>query len=215
MGEGGCVLTNQPLLKTIVESFRDWGRDCWCEPGRDNTCGRRFDWQLGGLPACYDHKYTYSHIGYNLKLTDIQAAIGVEQLKKLPAFVERRKENFRAFSAGFAGWESAFVLPRATEGSDPAWFAFPVAVREGAGFTRTELTGYLAGRRIETRNLFAGNILRQPAYRDIPHRVAEGGLGTTDDVMERAFFLGTYPGLDRARIDYVLETIDAFLKGSR
>jgi CDP-6-deoxy-D-xylo-4-hexulose-3-dehydrase len=215
MGEGGCVFTNDPILARAARSFRDWGRDCFCSGGESDSCGRRYTGRFGSLPDGYDHKYVYSHVGYNLKATDIQAAIGVEQLKKLPGFIERRKANFDAWNAGFAGWEGFFVLPRATPGSDPSWFAYPVTVGDGAGFTRTELTRYLGERRIETRNLFAGNILRQPAYRDIAHRVAPGGLRTTDAVMESAFFLGTYPGLDRVRIDYVLAAIDDFLKGSR
>jgi CDP-4-dehydro-6-deoxyglucose reductase, E1 len=215
LGEGGCVFTSDPILARATRSLRDWGRDCFCEGGGSDSCGRRFSGRFGALPEGYDHKYVYSHIGYNLKITDIQAAIGVEQLKKLPGFIERRKANFRAWEAGFGRFGDAFVLPRATPGSDPAWFAYPVAVGDGAGFTRTELVRYLSARRIETRNLFAGNILRQPAYLGIAHRVAPGGLGTTDEAMERVFFLGTYPGLDAAQIDYVLAAIRDFLEGSR
>jgi len=160
MGEGGCVLTNKPLLTTLVESFRDWGRDCWCEPGKQNTCGKRFEWELGELPCGYDHKYTYSHIGYNLKMTDLQAAVGVAQLPKLPAFIEQRKANFRALWEGLRDLEEFFQLPEATPGSDPSWFGFPIAVRAGAPFTRNDVIEYLEGRNIATRLLFAGNLVR-------------------------------------------------------
>ncbi len=172
MGEGGCVLTEKPLLKTLVESFRDWGRDCWCDPGQANTCGKRFEWELGGLPCGYDHKYTYSHIGYNLKLTDLQAAVGVTQLEKLPGFVEQRKANFRALREGLAGLEEFFILPQATPGSDPSWFGFPIAVRPGGPLTRSAVIERLEERRIATRLLFAGNLTRQPAYQNVRYRIA-------------------------------------------
>jgi len=202
-GEGGAVLSDKPLLKTIVESFRDWGRDCWCEPGKDNTCGKRFDWELGGLPCGYDHKYTYSHIGYNLKMTDMQAAVGVTQLRKLPGFIERRRANFRALREGLAGMEEFFVLPEPTPNSEPSWFGFPIAVRPGAPFSRNDVTGYLEARKIGTRLLFGGNLARQPAYANVPHRIA-GPLTQTDFVMNNVFWVGVYPGLTAAMLDYVL-----------
>ena len=205
MGEGGCVLTDKPLLKTLVESFRDWGRDCWCDPGKENTCGKRFDWQLGELPCGYDHKYTYSHIGYNLKLTDMQAAVGLSQLDKLPAFIERRRENFRTLYDGLREMEEFLILPEATPGSDPSWFGFPLAVRPGAPFTRNELIRYLEERTIATRLLFGGNLTRQPAYQDVKFRVA-GTLERTDFVMDNVFWIGLYPGLTAAMLEYVVET---------
>ena len=211
MGEGGCVFTSDELLARAARSLRDWGRDCYCAGGESDTCGKRFTGQYGDLPKGYDHKYVYSHIGYNLKVTDMQAAIGVEQLKKLPAFIAARKANFVAWEKGFGRFGDSFILPRATEGSDPAWFAYPVTVAEGAGFTRTELVTYLNNRRIETRNLFGGNLLRQPAYQGIAHRVAPGGLSRTDRIMNDTFILGTYPGLSREQIDYTLSTIGDFL----
>jgi CDP-6-deoxy-D-xylo-4-hexulose-3-dehydrase len=211
MGEGGCVFTKDEILARAARSIRDWGRDCYCSGGESNTCGKRFSGQYGSLPKGYDHKYVYSHIGYNLKVTDMQAAIGVEQLKKLPEFIRRRKENFRLWTEGFSKWSELFVLPHATEGSDPSWFAFPVTVRTAAPFTRTELTDYLNNHLVETRNLFGGNLLRQPAYQGIAHRVAPGGLSRTDQIMNDSFFLGAYPGLTKEQIDYTLRVIDAFI----
>ena len=209
MGEGGCVLTNQPLLRTLVESFRDWGRDCWCAPGKENTCGKRFDWQLGALPHGYDHKYIYSHVGYNLKATDMQAAVGVAQLKKLPAFIEARKRNFAYLKTGLKdkNVEEHFVLPEATPNSDPSWFGFPLLVRETAPFSRNALIEFLYGRKIATRQLFGGNLVRQPAYADLNYRVV-GELAASDRVMNGTFWLGVYPGLTPAMLDYVLETIN-------
>jgi len=212
MGEGGCVFTNDELLARASRAIRDWGRDCYCAGGESNTCGKRFTGQYGTLPKGYDHKYVYSHIGYNLKVTDIQAAIGVEQLKKLPTFIARRKENFVLWTEGFKAFSKHFILPTAIEGSDPSWFAFPVTVAQNAGFTRTELTDYLNNHKVETRNLFGGNLLRQPAYLDIAHRVAPDGLETTDRIMNDTFFLGTYPGLTKEQIGYVLAMIADFLK---
>jgi len=210
MGEGGCVLTERPLLRTLVESFRDWGRDCWCEPGKDNTCGKRFDWQLGDLPCGYDHKYTYSHIGYNLKLTDMQAAVGVAQLRKLPAFIESRRANFRLLRDGLKEVEEFFVLPEATPGSDPSWFGFPLAVRPGAPFNRDRIVRHLEGNRIATRLLFAGNLVRQPAYRDVEHRVA-GSLDNSDFVMNRVFWIGLYPGITEAMVQYMTGSFKSFV----
>jgi CDP-4-dehydro-6-deoxyglucose reductase, E1 len=206
MGEGGCVLSGQPLLKTLVESFRDWGRDCWCEPGDQNTCGKRFDWQLGGLPHGYDHKYIYSHIGYNLKATDLQAAVGVAQLTKLPGFIDARRRNFQTLYDGLKPLEEFFILPKATPGADPSWFGFPIAVRPGAPFTRAEVVRFLEGKKIATRSLFGGNLVRQPAYAEVPHRVV-GDLANADFAMERVFWIGVYPGLTPAMIDYMLDSL--------
>jgi CDP-6-deoxy-D-xylo-4-hexulose-3-dehydrase len=206
MGEGGAVLTDRPYLKKLAESFRDWGRDCWCAPGADNTCGKRFDWQLGELPPGYDHKYIYSHIGYNLKVTDMQAALGVAQMGKVDGFVAARRRNFSRLQEGLRPLEEFFVLPEATPGSDPSWFGFPIAVRPGAPFGRAEAVRHLNERRIATRQVFAGNLLRQPAYRDVAHRRI-GDLPNTDFVMNQAFWVGVYPGLDDAMIDYM---VDAF-----
>ena len=214
MGEGGAVLTDDDDLARAVRSIRDWGRDCYCAGGENNTCGKRFSGQYGTLPAGYDHKYVYSHIGYNLKVTDMQAAIGVEQLKKLDGFIEKRKENFMLWTEGFRQWEDRFILPFAIEGADPAWFAYPVTVKEDAGFTRTELTDYLAQNLVETRNIFGGNLLRQPAYLDIKKRVV-GELPVTDIIMNRSFFLGTFPGLTKEKIDYTLSVIKKFLEEKR
>ena len=171
MGEGGCVLTKSPILKKIVESYRDWGRDCWCAPGETNTCGKRFDWQLGDLPCGYDHKYIYSHIGYNLKMTDMQAAVGVAQLEKLPKFTEIRKQNYQHLYDGLKQFEDVLILPEATPNSDPSWFGFLVTVRPDAPFSRNELVRYLEENHIATRQLFGGNLIRQPAYQNINHRV--------------------------------------------
>jgi CDP-4-dehydro-6-deoxyglucose reductase, E1 len=213
-GEGGCVLTNRPGLRRLVESFRDWGRDCWCEPGAENTCGKRFDWQLGALPHGYDHKYTYSHVGYNLKMTDLQAAVGVAQLRKLPRFVEARRRNWLRLRSGFAALEDVFVLPKATPNSDPSWFGFALTVRDGAPFSRTEIVRHLEQCGIGTRQLFGGNLTRQPAYADVPQRVV-GALTNTDDVMERSFWIGVYPGITEDMIDYVLERVATFVRGRR
>jgi CDP-6-deoxy-D-xylo-4-hexulose-3-dehydrase len=207
MGEGGCVLTDKPLMRTLVESFRDWGRDCWCATGNENTCGKRFDWQLGDLPHGYDHKYIYSHVGYNLKATDMQAAVGVAQLKKLPAFIEARKRNFAYLKAGLKDAGEHFVLPEATPNSDPSWFGFPLLQRETAPFSRNALMEFLNGRKIGTRQLFGGNLVRQPAYTDLNYRVV-GDLLASDRVMNGAFWIGVYPGLTPAMLDYVLETIN-------
>jgi CDP-6-deoxy-D-xylo-4-hexulose-3-dehydrase len=209
MGEGGCVLTNAPKMKTILESFRDWGRDCWCEPGKENTCGKRFDWQLGELPHGYDHKYIYSHIGYNLKATDMQAAVGVAQLQKLPQFIERRRHNWQRLYDGLSELSHVFVMPRATSHSDPSWFGFALTVRPDAPFTRRELVQWLDARRIATRQLFAGNLLRQPAYRDLPHRVV-GELTNTDVVMQGTFWMGVYPGISDVMVDYVVDSLRLF-----
>jgi len=212
MGEGGAVLTNSPLLKKLVVSFRDWGRDCWCEPGKDDTCGKRFDWQLGDLPYGYDHKYIYSRIGYNLKLTDMQAAVGVAQLKKLLAFIEKRRENFRFLYDGLKDLGEFFILPEATPDSNPSWFGFPLAVRPEAPFTRNKVVRYLESHKIATRLLFGGNLVRQPAYRDVPHRVV-GDLKNSDFVMNRVFWVGLFPGLSLEMLEYTIATLLAFCRG--
>ena len=209
MGEGGAVLTDKPNLQVLIESFRDWGRDCWCDPGKENTCGKRFEWQLGNLPRGYDHKYTYSHIGYNLKTTDMQAALGLSQIGKLPSFIERRKENFRYLSALLKPVENCLLLPEATPGSDPSWFGFPIGVREDAPFTRDGLIGALTEKKIDTRLLFGGNILRQPAYESCEYRVV-GALPNTDFVMNNVFWIGVYPGLTKPMLDFVAEVMTSF-----
>jgi CDP-4-dehydro-6-deoxyglucose reductase, E1 len=203
MGEGGSVLMEKPLLRTLVESFRDWGRDCWCAPGKDNTCGKRFDWQLGELPCGYDHKYTYSHIGYNLKMTDMQAAVGVAQLQKLPGFIAVRRQNFERLHEGLRDIQEFFVLPEATPGSEPSWFGFPLGVRETAPFTRNQVIRALESRKIGTRLLFGGNLVRQPAYQNAPHRVA-APLTCTDFIMNQVFWIGVFPGLSAAMLDFVM-----------
>ncbi|HXI13999.1 MAG TPA: lipopolysaccharide biosynthesis protein RfbH [Thermoanaerobaculia bacterium] len=211
MGEGGAVLTNSPLLKTLAESFRDWGRDCWCEPGKDNSCGKRFDWDLGDLPHGYDHKYTYSHIGYNLKATDMQAAVGVAQLQKLSGFIAARRRNFALLREGLEDLQEHFILPEPTPHSEPSWFGFPVGLRPEAPFSRDHVVRSLEGKGIGTRLLFAGNLLRQPAYKHISHRVI-GTLPNSDFVMNNVFWIGVYPGLTSAMIEYM---IDAFHRVSR
>src|SRR5690242_791906 len=194
MGEGGAVITNKGKMKVLAESFRDWGRDCWCEPGKENTCGKRFDQQFGSLPHGYDHKYVYSHIGYNLKVTDMQAAVGVAQLDKLEGFVAARRENFRRLHEGLSDLQEILLLPEATPNSDPSWFGFPIGVRPEAPVDRNHVVAGLQDRGIDTRLLFGGNLLRQPAYRDIPHRVV-GDLRNGDYVMNNVFWIGVYPGL--------------------
>jgi CDP-6-deoxy-D-xylo-4-hexulose-3-dehydrase len=210
-GEGGCVVTDDPTLARIIRSFRDWGRDCYCEGGESNTCGCRFTKQYGTLPKGYDHKYVYSHIGYNLKMTDMQAAVGAAQMDKLQTFTDRRKENFRLITDGLQGLEDFFILPQATEHSDPSWFAYILTLRENAPFSRVELAQHLDENLIETRGLFAGNLLRQPGYLAIGHRVV-GGLENTDYIMNNTLFMGVYPGLTQAKINYVADTIRAFSK---
>lgn len=211
MGEGGCVVGNQPLLKRLVESFRDWGRDCWCDPGHDNTCGKRFQWQHGTLPYGYDHKYVFSHVGYNLKLTEMQAAVGVAQLKKLPGFIEARKRNWQILYDRLKPLEEFFILPRATANSDPSWFGFPLTVRSSSPFTRSEIVEHLENRRIATRLMFAGNLVRQPAYSRVKFRVA-GELINTDVVANQTFWIGVYPGLTDAQLDYVADTMRTFCR---
>ena len=213
MGEGGSVLTQSGVIKKIVESYRDWGRDCWCAPGADNTCGRRFDWQLGDLPYGYDHKYVYSHIGYNLKLTDMQAAIGVAQLPKLPAFVTARRANFARLYEGLRDLQDHFILPEATKNSDPSWFGFALTIRPGSTIDRLALTRHLESRRIGTRLLFGGNLMKQPAYSELPRRVV-GSLSNADIITTNTFWVGVYPGLETKKLDYVIDSIRSFVRTS-
>jgi CDP-6-deoxy-D-xylo-4-hexulose-3-dehydrase len=213
MGEGGCVLTNKSLLKTLAESFRDWGRDCYCAPGKDNTCSKRFEWQLGDLPFGYDHKYTYSNIGYNLKATDMQASVGVSQLKKLPSFIAARKRNFDYLKAGLSDLQEYFALPEATPNSEPSWFGFPIAVKEGAPFDRNRVIDWLDEHKIATRLLFGGNLVRQPAYKNIQKRVI-GDLPVTDFVMNNVFWIGVYPGLTEEMLGYVVDVFHELVKAA-
>jgi CDP-6-deoxy-D-xylo-4-hexulose-3-dehydrase len=206
MGEGGAVLTDNPKIKKLAESFRDWGRDCWCDPGKDNTCGIRFEHQLGELPYGYDHKYTYSHIGYNLKATDMQAAVGLAQMQKVRGFIETRRANFAYLYQRLQDLQEYLILPQATPNSEPSWFGFPVAVRADAPFTRNQLTQFLDSRKIATRLLFGGNLVRQPAYRNVHYRVASP-LENTDFIMNQVFWLGVYPGLTNPMLDYVIEVL--------
>ncbi|MFI5298398.1 MAG: lipopolysaccharide biosynthesis protein RfbH [Polyangiales bacterium] len=207
MGEGGAVASNSAALMSIVESFRDWGRDCWCAPGKDNTCGKRFEWQLGELPEGYDHKYTYSHLGFNLKVTDMQAALGCSQLAKVDRFIAKRRENHAWLSKQFVerGLTRFFDIVSATSGSDPSWFGFVLAVRAGAGFSRNDATKFLEARKIGTRLVFAGNLIRQPAFKDVEHR-AIGDLPNTDRVMRDSFWVGVWPGLSEMHLRYMVDT---------
>jgi CDP-6-deoxy-D-xylo-4-hexulose-3-dehydrase len=214
MGEGGAVLTDKPELQVLIDSFRDWGRDCWCEPGVDNTCGKRFDWQLGTLPCGYDHKYTYSHVGYNLKATDMQAALGVSQIAKLPHFIDRRKENFAYLKNAMKGLEDVLVLPVAGEHADPSWFGFPIAVKEDAPFTRDQMTKAFEMAKVGTRLMFAGNLLRQPAYEGWEYRVV-GELKNTDYVMNQVFWLGVFPGLTFEMLDYIAKVAAEFVGAAK
>lgn len=210
MGEGGCVLTDRGTLGKVVESLRDWGRDCWCAPGMENTCGRRFEWQLGDMPAGYDHKYIYSHIGYNLKITDMQAAVGLAQIDRVPGFVAQRERNWNRLAKGMADLEEHFVLPRATDHSEPSWFGFALTVRDDAPFVRAELIQNLEERNIGTRLLFGGNLTRQPAYEEATYRIA-GDLTVTDQVAAGTFWVGCFPGLTDQMLDFVVECFHDFV----
>src|SRR3989338_7159736 len=210
MGEGGAVITQNPLIHRSIRQFRDWGRDCWCDTGKDDTCGKRFGWKLGDLPYGYDHKYSYSQIGYNLKLTDFQAAIGVAQLKKLPYFIKRRKENFKSLYEFFKKYEKYFILMKVSKKEDPCWFGFPLIVRENAPFSRNELTEYLEKNKIGTRNIFSGNLLRHPAYLDLKYKTA-GKIVNADIVMKNAFWIGVYPGITDKIVEYIEKTITTFI----
>lgn len=211
MGEGGAVLVNNAKLKKIVESFRDWGRDCWCAPGKDNTCGERFCQKLGDLPEGYDHKYTYSHIGFNLKVTDMQAAVGLSQLKKADLFVQRRRENHASLYQRFKQLEKYFILPETTPHADPSWFGFLLTVRSESGINRNELVQHLENHKIGTRLLFGGNLIKQPAYKNTNYRILNT-LENSDIVMNNSFWLGVWPGLNESHYDYILDIITKYLK---
>ena len=211
-GEGGAVLGSDPLLMRIAESFRDWGRDCFCAPGADNSCGKRFGWKMGDLPTGYDHKYTYGHLGYNLKMTDMQASVGLAQLEHLDGFIAARKRNFARLKAGLKRFEGLLVLPEATPNSDPSWFGFPISVTRAAPFSRNQLTAHLESCKIGTRLLFGGNLVRQPYMKDRTFRTV-GDLAQADFIMNQTFWIGVYPGLGEAEIDYVLGVFEAFLSG--
>ena len=214
MGEGGATYTDNPLLQKIMLSMRDWGRDCWCESGVDNTCGARFSKSLGSLPKGYDHKYVYSHFGFNLKVSDMQAAVGVAQLEKFPSFVEKRKENHRRLLDGLQGLENYITIQKATENSDPSWFGFLITVNEGMKFSRNDISGFLEDNKIQTRNLFAGNILRHPLFDTMvineDYRVV-GELKNTDRIMNDSFWIGLYPGMGNDAIDYMIKKIREFI----
>jgi CDP-6-deoxy-D-xylo-4-hexulose-3-dehydrase len=206
MGEGGAVFTNSDELKTIAESFRDWGRDCYCPPGKDNTCGKRFCQKMGQLPEGYDHKYIYSHLGYNLKSGEIQAAIGFEQLKRLPLFIDKRKENWNYLLQNLKHLEEFLILPSATEKSDPSWFGFALTVRNNSPIKREEIIKDLNGKKIGTRLLFGGNLLKQPAFKGKPARVI-GSLENTDEIMKNSFWIGVWPGLEKSMLDYMIDSL--------
>lgn len=210
MGEGGAVFTNNEELKKIAESFRDWGRDCYCPPGKDNTCGKRFCWKLGTLPEGYDHKYTYGHLGYNLKITDMQAACGLAQLDKAPAFIQKRKDNFKFLKERLASCEEFLLLPEATKNADPSWFGFPITLKENAPVSRVELLQYLDENKVGTRLLFAGNLTRQPYMIDRNYRVS-GDLTNTDVVMNGTFWIGVQPALTEEMLDYTVTKIENYL----
>ena len=209
MGEGGAIFTDNPLLKKIIESIRDWGRDCFCAPGKNNTCGKRFEWKLGQLPEGYDHKYTYSNLGYNLKITDMQASVGLGQLKKISTFVSVRKENFSYLKNELKEFEKYLILPEPTPKSKPSWFGFPITVKESAPFSKNDLVNFLASKLIDTRPLFAGNIVRQPYFETISYRVV-GRLQNTDLIMNNTFWIGVFPGLTQEMLQYVVEEFKNF-----
>lgn len=213
MGEGGAVFCTNSSIKRALESIRDWGRDCWCEPGKDNTCGKRFEWCLGDLPEGYDHKYTYSNIGYNLKITDMQAAVGLAQMDRLEGFIAARRANFAYLTDKLRAFEEFFMLPEATPRSEPSWFGFPMTVRDSAPFSRDDLTRYLDEKRIATRLVFAGNLLRQPYMKNQTYRVV-GDLTTSDQVMRSSLWLGLFPGLTYDHLDYTVETIADFIRSN-
>ncbi len=214
MGEGGAVFTDSPLLKRIVESFRDWGRDCYCGPGEDNTCGKRFCWQLGELPQGYDHKYTYSHLGYNLKITDMQAACALAQMDRVDDFIAARKRNFNWLSDRLAGCSEQLILPHATPGSDPSWFGFPLTLRDGCGVERLDLLRHLDAQNVGTRLLFAGNLTRQPYLKGLEYRVS-GELTVTDKVMKDTFWIGLWPGLGEAHLEHAASSIESYVRRLR
>lgn len=211
MGEGGALLTNDPMLNRIILSFRDWGRDCWCDPGHDNTCNRRFSQQFGKLPLGYDHKYVYSHIGYNLKVTDMQAAVGCAQLAKLPKFIEARIKNYKYLYDNLKKYEQYLLLPEPVKNSEPSWFGFPILVKDNASFTRADIVNYLENNKIATRMLFGGNLIKQPAYENIKYRLHDN-LNNTDTVMNNLFWIGVYPGITKVKIEFIIKIFDSFFK---
>ncbi len=211
MGEGGAVITNNPLIHRAIRQFRDWGRDCWCDTGKDNTCGKRFGWKIGKLPFGYDHKYIYSQIGYNLKLTDFQAAIGVAQLKKLPGFIVKRKENFEKLYKGLAKYSKYFIFPEKEKHSDPCWFGFMLVIKDNAGFTRLDIVKFLESKLIGTRSLFGGNLTLHPAYENVKYRQI-GDLENSNKITNDGFWIGVYPGITNAMINYILEKFEEFFK---
>lgn len=213
MGEGGAVLTSRGKIRRAMESVRDWGRDCYCAPGKDDTCGHRFDWKLGDLPEGYDHKYVYSHLGYNLKITDMQAAVGLSQLDRLEGFIQARKDNFQALKDGLEPLQDVLILPEATAGSDPSWFGFPLTVRDGGAFTRDGLVRHLNDKRIGTRLLFGSNLIRQPYMIGRDYRVV-GELTNADKIARDTFWIGVYPGLGEGEIAYMIDTITAYCRES-
>ena len=210
-GEGGAVFTKSAKLKKIIESIRDWGRDCWCAPGTDNTCKKRFGWQLGELPEGYDHKYIYSHLGYNLKMTDLQASVGVAQMNRLEDFILQRKKNFNYLKNGLAHLAEFFILPEATQYSDPAWFGFPISIRPNTGMSRKKIVDYLNGKKIATRYLFGGNLTKQPYMSQYQYKIATH-LDNTDFVMNQTFWIGVYPAINKQMLDYVIEMMDNFIR---
>lgn len=211
MGEGGAVLTNNPLLNRIIRSIRDWGRDCYCEPGKSNTCGKRFEWNFEGLPEGYDHKFVYTHMGYNLKITDMQAAVGLAQLKKVESFIKKRRENFNWLKNHLKEFEEYFILPEEAPKSEPSWFGFPLTIKDNAPFSLNELNDYLTLHNVDTRPIFSGNITKQPYFKNKKFKIV-GELQNTDKIMTQTFWIGVYPGLTVEMMEYVVKTIDDFIK---
>ena len=214
MGEGGAVLTNNPQLKRIVESFRDWGRDCYCPTGKSNTCGKRFEWKLGDLPFGYDHKYTYSHVGYNLKITDMQAAIGLAQLDRLPEFIKIRKENFELLYSGLSSFEKFLILPSSSENCKPSWFGFPITVKDNIPFSRESLVNYLTSKLVDTRPIFAGNLIKQPYFKNKTFRTSKT-LSNTDKIMNQSFWIGVFPDLSKYMLEYTIKQFETFIMENR
>ena len=213
-GEGGAVFTQSPKLNKLIESFRDWGRDCFCNPGVDNTCGKRFDWQLGSLPKGYDHKYIYSHLGYNLKMTDMQAACGLAQMDRIEGFIDKRKKNFNYLKKGLQPFSDLIILPEATKNSDPSWFGFPITIKPESRINRIDLLRFLDNHKIGARLLFSGNIIRQPYFKNLNYRIF-GELTNTDVIMNHSFWLGVYPGINEKMLDFIIAKISVFLSKKR